>query len=80
MSSAREFAAFLLLSPTEQLQAIVRLSRSGMSEHSIAAATRLNVEQIRQMLAGAEPSKCARTGVPMRFCTCAGPHDVEGAP
>lgn len=69
-AAPRELQAFLLLPATEQAQAIVRLSRTGMSEHSIASATRLSVEQIQRVLADAQPAKCERTGVPMQFCTC----------
>jgi ABC-type phosphate/phosphonate transport system ATPase subunit len=38
----------------QQEQAIRRLAADGMSEHSIARATRLSVEQVRRVLA-AEP-------------------------
>src|SRR5690242_11341940 len=50
MSAPRELAPFLLLSREEQTAAIRRLASQGWSEHSIAAATRLNVEQIRHIL------------------------------
>lgn len=45
---------FELLDREEQEHAIRRLAREGMSEYSIAAATRLSVEMIRRVLA-AEP-------------------------
>lgn len=45
---------FELLDREEQESAIRRLAREGMSEYSIAAATRLSVEMIRRVLA-AEP-------------------------
>lgn len=50
MNAPRELLHFLLLSPTEQATAIRRLSLTGMSESTIAAATKLSVEQIRRIL------------------------------
>jgi hypothetical protein len=47
----RELIYFLLLPPAEQVNAIRRLAATGMSEHGIAAATRMSVEQIRKILA-----------------------------
>lgn len=46
----RELAHFMILSRDEQEAAICRLARSGMSEYSIATATRLSVEQVRRVL------------------------------
>ena len=54
MSVPRELAYFLLLPRDQQLQAIRRLHISGMSSHGIAAATRMSVEQIREILAQQE--------------------------
>jgi hypothetical protein len=48
---SRELYHFLLLDRDQQIQAIQRLSKSGMSDHTIAAATRLSVEQVRRLLA-----------------------------
>lgn len=47
----RELYHFLVLSHAEQLAAIRRLAALGWSDHAIAAATRLSVEQIRRLLA-----------------------------
>jgi len=47
----RELHHFQLLDREQQAQAIRRLAASGMSENTIAAATRLSVEQIRRILA-----------------------------
>jgi ABC-type phosphate/phosphonate transport system ATPase subunit len=44
-------AAFRLLSRDEQANAIRRLAATGMSDHGIARATMLSVEQIRIVLA-----------------------------
>lgn len=49
----REMRYFLLLSRDEQAAAIRRLAATGMSDYSIAAATKLAVEQIRRVLAEA---------------------------
>jgi len=46
---------FALLSQPEQVQAIRKLSRSGMSDHGISAATQLSVEQVRRILAEQTP-------------------------
>ena len=51
MNAPRELLHFLLLSPTEQTNAIRRLHLSGMSDFGIAAATRLSVEASRKILA-----------------------------
>ncbi len=52
----RELLHFLLLDREQQAQAIRRLATSGMSDHTIAAVTRLSVEMIRRIVAesGAE--------------------------
>jgi hypothetical protein len=49
-------AYFLFLSHDEQRAAIQRLAQSGMSDHTIAAATMLSVEMIRAIL-GERPAK-----------------------
>lgn len=51
MTASRELHHFLLLSHEEQVAAIYRLHRMGMSDDTIAAATRLSVEMIRRLLA-----------------------------
>lgn len=53
MSAPRELAHFLLLTQAEQAAAIRRMASTGWTEHGIAAATRLSVEQVRRVLAGA---------------------------
>jgi hypothetical protein len=50
----RELAHFMILTRDEQEAAICRLAKSGMSEYSIATATRLSVEQVRCVLATTE--------------------------
>ncbi len=50
----RELRHFLLLDRDQQVQAIRRLIAAGMSEATVAAATCLSVEEIRQVLATAE--------------------------
>lgn len=50
-STPRELMHFLLLTHDQQVQAIRRLHAMGMSDHTIAAATRLSVEMIRRLLA-----------------------------
>jgi hypothetical protein len=50
MSAPPELANFLSLTAAQQAAAIRRLAAGGMSEHSIAAATKLSVEQIRRVL------------------------------
>ena len=47
---APELAHFLSLTPAEQAAAIRRLAADGMSDTSIARATRLSVEQVRRVL------------------------------
>jgi hypothetical protein len=46
----RELKYFLLLRPEEQRLAIARLSDQGMGVSSIASATALNIEVIRQIM------------------------------
>jgi DNA-directed RNA polymerase specialized sigma24 family protein len=46
----RELRHFLLLDHEQQREAIQRLAMSGMSDHTIAAATALSVEQVRIIL------------------------------
>jgi uncharacterized protein YoaH (UPF0181 family) len=46
---------FLLLTHAEQIEAIRRLARSGMSDYGIASATQLAVEQVRRILGPTEP-------------------------
>jgi hypothetical protein len=51
MSTADKPAGyFLLLTREEQVEAIRRMAASGMTDHTIAAATMLSVEQIRAIL------------------------------
>lgn len=50
----RELEHFERLDREQQEQAIRQLARDGMSAYAIAAATRLSVEQIRQILAASE--------------------------
>src|SRR5260370_33744321 len=45
-----ELQHFLRLSRTEQEAAIRALAASGMSDHTVAAAARLSVEQVRRIL------------------------------
>jgi hypothetical protein len=47
---SKEMLYFTLLSRAEQREAIHRLSRSGMSDHTIASATALSVEMVRKIL------------------------------
>lgn len=54
MSTDRHMHYFALLTEAEQRDAIRRLASSGMVDTGIAAATRLSVEQIRQIL-GVQP-------------------------
>ena len=54
----RELMHFLLLTQEEQAAAIRRLAAQGWSELSIAAATKLSVEQIRRVLTEAN-ARCA---------------------
>ncbi|HEY0941901.1 MAG TPA: hypothetical protein VGE08_17545 [Steroidobacter sp.] len=53
MTASRELHYFLLLPRAQQIEAIRRLHASGMSDYSIATATRLSVEMIRRLLAEA---------------------------
>ncbi len=46
----RELVHFLLLSEEEQRDAIRKMARSGWSDSGIATATRLSVEQVRQVI------------------------------
>lgn len=46
----RRMHYFAMLTHDEQASAIHRLSRSGMSDHGISAATQLSVEMIRKIL------------------------------
>lgn len=48
---------FATLDREQQAQAIRRLANLGWSESSIAAASRLSVEQIRRVLAELHPAK-----------------------
>jgi hypothetical protein len=41
---------FVMLSHEDQVEAIKRLARSGMSDHGIAAAAGLAVEQVRSII------------------------------
>ena len=50
-AAPRELQYFLLLDREEQQNAIRRMARLGWSDHGIADATRLSVEQIRVALA-----------------------------
>lgn len=50
-STPRELHYFLLLTRDQQVEAIRRLHALGMSDHTIASATRLSVEMIRRLLA-----------------------------
>jgi hypothetical protein len=47
----REMYNFVLLSHDEQRRAIQELAAAGMSDHTIAQATKLNVQMIRRLLA-----------------------------
>jgi len=49
--SSQRMNYFLLLTPEQQQESVRRLSRSGMGNYSIAAATGLSVEQMRRVLA-----------------------------
>jgi 2-iminoacetate synthase ThiH len=50
MSAGREMHYFAMLSREEQREAIRRLANSGMSDYTIAAATKLSVEMVRIIL------------------------------
>jgi hypothetical protein len=59
-SPERRMYHFQLLSPDEQRSAILQLTTSGMSAHTLAAATGLSVEMIRTILgqpAAPEPTQ-----------------------
>lgn len=49
--TSRRMNYFLLLTPEQQLESVRRLSRSGLGDYSIAAASGLSVEQVRRVLA-----------------------------
>lgn len=51
----RELLHFLLLDRDQQAQAIRRLSAQGMSDHTIATATRLSIDMVRRILMEAYP-------------------------
>lgn len=57
MSVSGHLHHFLLLDRQQQAQAVRRMANTGWSESSIAAATRLSVEQIRRVLAEPCPTK-----------------------
>ena len=42
---------FVVLNRDEKIQAIYRMAVTGYADHSIATATRLNVEMVRHILA-----------------------------
>jgi hypothetical protein len=46
----RRMHYFVMLTRDEQVDAIHRLSRSGMTDHGIASATQLSVEMVRKIL------------------------------
>jgi hypothetical protein len=50
MSADRHMHYFLLLSHDEQRAAIQRMAASGLSDYTIASATRLAVEMVRRIL------------------------------
>jgi hypothetical protein len=50
MSIGREMYHFLELNWEERAEAIKRMAAEGRSDHGIAAATRLSVEQVRRIL------------------------------
>lgn len=55
LPAPREIVYFLLMTQQEQAVAIRRLASQGMSDTTLATATRLSVEQIRRIIA--EPTK-----------------------
>jgi hypothetical protein len=57
MTGDRRMDYFQMLSHEDQRAAIRRMADSGLSEYTIAAATRLSVEMIRQILGAPEPAK-----------------------
>lgn len=48
--SGRELDYFVMLSHEDQCGAIRRMAAGGMSDYTIAGATRLSVEQVRRVL------------------------------
>lgn len=54
VTRGRELLHFSLLSPEQQADAIRRLSAQGISDFTIAAATRLSIEMIRRILVGGD--------------------------
>lgn len=56
MSVSGPLHHFLLLDRDQQAQTIRRMANTGWSDSSIAAATRLSVEQVRRILAEPRPS------------------------
>jgi hypothetical protein len=48
--SGRELDYFLMLSRDDQCGAIRRMAAGGLSDYTIASATRLSVEQVRQII------------------------------
>jgi hypothetical protein len=48
--TGHELRYFMMLSQSEQCAAIRRMAAIGMSDYTIASATRLSVEQIRQII------------------------------
>jgi 2-iminoacetate synthase ThiH len=51
VTAGRELHYFAMLSREEQREAIHRLANAGMSDYTIAAATKLSVEMVRIILA-----------------------------
>lgn len=51
MNAPREMHHFLLLDHGQQVAAIRHMHDTGMSDYTIAAATRLSVEMVRRILA-----------------------------
>lgn len=54
MTASPEMLHFWLLTRDQQAQAMRRMLAAGWSDHGIAAATRLSVEQVRQLLSEAD--------------------------
>lgn len=50
MNAPRELIHFLMLPHEQQVEAIYRLHRLGWSDDTISRATRLSVEQVRQLI------------------------------
>jgi uncharacterized protein YoaH (UPF0181 family) len=57
MNAPRELVHFLMLTHEEQVAAIYRLHRLGWSDYAIAAATRLSVEMVRQLIGEARANE-----------------------